>query len=438
MNLETLTEKFDTIKDILKKPNSNNNTTDYIQTKSSLFENDVNNSFSTESDKKQPSNINETNTVMNEPEEYNLFDNRSFSTNSLQNPANKNLPSWQSLNWDSYSTPLHSPTQINASTTTTSTISNEFSSNYNNKPSLLQHSLSTTTTITTSSTLATFSLTPSQDSIITSPTGSTSSMNSPYIPGGNNFHLPTSIFNPTKTFSNLNKTIGSNGINLIAHNDSPTNLIHSDSEVTLISQNQNMMNGNGMSQMNTIMTSPKMNNINGIVHNHTLMTSPKMNNLNNMIRSHSLMTSPKMNNINGTLVRSHSLIASPNISNLQNSLLNQYGNFSFDTNPLPKSNSSPNLYNDFYYSEPESVIFPQNGGTTTNKSTIITTTSNPPHSSLSKSNLVNSTNSLPILTNSSLITSERESDITHLKNDIDLLIRSSQLKFEDLYKCKGK
>lgn len=242
--------------------------------------------------------LNNDSKIFSDHEEYNLFNNRSLSTNNLQNSS---LSSWP-LNWN-YISPTNSPIHTNPSTTTTS-LENSIPSKVN--------------------TLSTSLSTPSQD---TTPSS---------IPIQNMFNA--------KPFNSL------------ASVESP--LMHSDSEITLI--NSNLSSNENITTTTTTTT-------------------------------------------------------------LSNSLLSQYSRLSLDNSSLAKTSSSPNLYGNMYFNEPEPMIF-----------------QSPIQSSTTPSQIIRH-NSMPMPTNSSLLFNiEKESEFSHLTNDIDLLIRSSQLKFEDLLKYKDE
>jgi len=135
---------------------------------------------------------------------------------------------------------------------------------------------------------------------------------------------------------------------------------------------------------------------------------------------------------NVTLINSHvvnstanNVITSPNGITPQTPLINQFSKISLDSGSLTKSSPSSSIYNNIFFNESEqSNLF--HGSPINNNN-------------LSVPSQVLRHNSLPISSNTSmLISSERESDLSHLKNDIDLLIRSSELLFDGLIKYKDK
>jgi len=322
-------------------------------------------------------------------EEYNLFNNRTFSNSNIPIGSNNNWP------WNNYINGSNKGTSFslinknvnNTNNNTTSGMKSENNGSSFKVQSLISNSAAASeekektnsNSIATSplaSAVSTVTSTPDQSknisttsSLTSTPSATSTQDYSPVGLGSNtsnasatttsssSLHIP-SLFNPnSKPFSPL--------INDSTKNE-PSSLMHSDSDITLINSH--------------------------VVTNST----------NNVAT----------NVLNGS-------ITSPSGITAQTPLINQFSKLSLDNS---KSSPSSNMYNNLFFNDSEqNNMFHGSPINNANSSQILRT------------------NSLPLSSNTSLlISSERESDMSHLKNDIDLLIRSSQLKFEDLIKYKDK
>ncbi|ORX54812.1 hypothetical protein BCR36DRAFT_243441, partial [Piromyces finnis] len=326
-------------------------------------------------------------------EEYNLFNNRTFSNANMPITSNNN---WSHLQWNNYLNGSNKGTSFSlinkkANPTTSNNSSHGLKSENNGSSfkvkSLISNSnsniveeekekskLNSVSTSPIASTISTSGSDPvnnisASSSLKSTNTTSTQDFNaiglgsnpntSSIIPSNSNLNVP-SLFNPTsKSFSPL--------INDGSKNES-NSLMHSDSDITLISSHVSANASNNVTPNNTL---------------------------------------------NGS-------ITSPNGINAQTPLIKQFSKLSLDNS---KTSPTSNMYNNIFFNNDSE----QNGifhGSPINNN--------------SASEILRH-NSLPVSSNTSLlISSERESDLSHLNNDIELLIRSSQFKFEDLIKYKDK
>jgi len=338
-------------------------------------------------------------------DEYNLFNNRTFSNSNIPIGSNNN---WPHLQWNNYlsgnnkgtsfslinknvnntSATNNSSILVSSNNSTSPTLKNENNGSSFKVQSLISNSASATeekeknnstsiqksplaSAVSTITSVADQSknISTTSSSLTSTPTvtstqeyspvglGSNINANSTSTTSSSNLQVP-SLFNPnSKPFSPL--------INDNSKNE-PSSLMHSDSDITLIN-------------------------------------SHVVTNTSNNVASNNVL--------NGS-------ITSPNGITAQTPLISQFSKLSLDNS---KTSPTSNMYNNLFFNDSEqNNMFHGSPINNANASQILRT------------------NSLPLSSNTSLlISSERESDLSHLKNDIDLLIRSSQLKFEDLIKYKG-
>jgi len=340
--------------------------------------------------------INSMNSLVNkteQSEEFNLFNNRSFSNSNVPLNPNSNWPSFQ---WNNYLKPRGSSTSF-------SLINKNISNNSSNNTNILVNNSNSTI----------------------------SNDNNGIQIGQVNSTVPS---NEDKEIINTTSTVTTSTITTLVTSDTSTaDLINNISTSTTLTSTTSALTTQDFktSSTTTTTTTSTTNGIHipSIFNPNSKPFSPMANDnkteKSSLMHSDSNVTLINSHVVNSTSVTANNVITSPNGITPQTPLINQFSKISLDSGSLTKSSPSSSIYNNIFFNESEqSNLF--HGSPINNNN-------------LSVPGQVLRHNSFPISSNTSmLISSERESDLSHLKNDIDLLIRSSELLFEGLIKYKDK
>jgi len=325
-------------------------------------------------------------------EEFNLFNNRSFTNSNVPIGSNSN---WPPLQWNNYLKPMNSGSNSTSFSLINKNINNNSS---NNNTNIMINVNNPNTSIVNEN----------------SPVSSTTPSNEEKENVNNTNSVTTSTITTTVTSATSTTDLNSNI-------SSSTTLTSTTSAVTT-------QDFNVSSTTTTTTTSTTSGlNIQSIFNPNSKPFSPiaseNKTETSGLMHSDSNVTLINGHVINNTAVSANNILTSPNGITPQTPLINQFSKLSLESGGLAKSSPSSGIYNNIFFNESDQSSLFHGSPINNNLST----------------NQILRHNSLPLSSNTTmLISSERESDMSHLKNDIDLLIRSSQLKFDELIKYKGK
>ncbi|KAG4091789.1 hypothetical protein H8356DRAFT_598730 [Neocallimastix lanati (nom. inval.)] len=346
------------------------------------------------------------NTLGLKNEEYNLFNNRSFSGPNLSISSNN---SWGTLKWNNFNN--NNSNNQGPVSGSFGIINKNINNNTNNNTNILVNNSNTGINTDNSSSNNSNNnsipddnennneqknITPSTNSTTLTTASLSTTVDPSKITSTSSILNATTTTMPTQeiSLSELDKNVTSTSTTSTSSLHVPLFKSNSKSFSPLINDNTNQDESNGLIHSDSDIT---------LINNHVVSRSGSIN-INNAINGN--LTSPSGININ-----------------TQTPLINQFSKLSMDVSNMTKSSPSSNIYNNLFFNNESEQNNMFNGSPINNQGT---------------SQIIRH-NSLPVSSNPSLlISSERENELSHLKNDIDLLIRSSQLKFDDLIKYKDK